>query len=105
MKIRLQLLVESDAGETMSMEEVAQFERHSSRPEELGLSLAEAKQMLGKIQCAMVQEQVADYIDKQSRCSHCGRMLARKGQHEVVFRTLFGELRLPSPRFYSCLCQ
>ena len=66
----------------------------------VGLSLAEAKQMLGSIQHTMVQQQMEEYIDEQSRCSDCGRLLARKGQHEIVFRTLFGELRLRSPRFY-----
>jgi hypothetical protein len=105
MKLRLQLLVESDAGEIVTTEEVAQLERRSLRPEEIGLSLTEAKQMLSNVQRAMVQEQVAEYLDKQSRCSDCRRMLSRKGQHEVVFRTLFGELRLSSPRFYSCPCQ
>jgi len=67
MRLRLQLLVESDAGEIVSTEEVAQFERRSLEPEAVGLSLAEAKQMLGHVQRAMVQEQVAEYIDKQSR--------------------------------------
>ena len=105
MKLRLQLLVESYAGEMVATEEVAQFERHSLEPEEVGLSLAEAKQMLGHVQRAMVQEQMAEYLDQQSRCSNCGRTLARKGQHEIVFRTLFGELGLPSPRSYSCPCQ
>ena len=105
MKLRLQLLVESDAGEIVTTKEVAQLERHSLEPGEVGLSLAEAKQMLGNVQRAMIQEQVAEHLDQQSRCRDCGRTLARKGQHEIVFRTLFGELRLPSPRFYSCSCQ
>jgi len=105
MKLHLQLLVESDSGEIVTTEEVAQLERHSLRPEDVGLTLAEAKQMLGSIQRVMVQEQVAEYIAKQSRCGDCGRTLARKGQHEIVFRTLFGELQLPSPRLYSCSCR
>jgi hypothetical protein len=105
MKIRLQLLVKSDIGEIVNTEEVAQFERNSLQTEEVGLSLAEAKQMLGNMQRALVQEQVAECIDEQSRCSHWGRTLSRKGQHGIVFRTLFGDLRLTSPRFYSCRCQ
>jgi hypothetical protein len=105
MKLRLQLLVESDTGEIVTSEEVAQLERHSLRSEEVGLTLAEAKEMLGSVQRAMVQEQLEEYMAEQSRCSDCGRTLTRKGQHEIVFRTLFGELRLPSPRFYSCSCR
>ncbi|HTF72248.1 MAG TPA: ISKra4 family transposase [Edaphobacter sp.] len=105
MKLRLQLVVESDNGETVVTGDVAQWERHSFRPEEVGLTLAEAKQMLGCIQRTMVQEQVAEYTAEQSRCRDCGRRLAHKGQHEIIFRTLFGELRLPSPRLYSCSCR
>jgi hypothetical protein len=105
MKLRLQLLVESDTGEVVTTEEVGQMERHSLRPEDVGLTLAEAKQMLGSIQRVMVQEQVAECVDEQSRCGDCGQMLTRKGQHEIVFRTLFGELRLPSPRLYLCSCR
>jgi hypothetical protein len=105
MKLRLQLLVESDTGEIVTTEEVAQLERHSLQPEDVGLSLAEAKQMLGSIQRVMVQEQLAQYIAEQSSCSDCGRPLTRNGQHEIVFRTLFGELQLPSPRLYVCRCR
>jgi hypothetical protein len=79
MKLRLQLLVESDAGEILATEEVAQLERHSLQPEDVGLTLAEAKQMLGSIQRLMVQKQVAEHIHEQSRCSECGQMLARRG--------------------------
>ena len=105
MKLRLQLLIESDGGEIVTTEEVAQVERHSLRPEDVGLTLAEARQMLSNAQRLIVQEQLAEYIDNKSRCSDCGQTLTRKGQHEIVFRTLFGELRLPSPRFYSCSCR
>lgn len=96
-KFRLQLLVESDAGEIVSTEEVAQLERHSLGPEEVGLSLAEAKQMLGNVQRAMIQEQIAEYLDQQSRCGDCGRTLARKGQHEIVFRTFVRRVAADQP--------
>ncbi len=46
MKIRVQVIVESESGETQCIEEVAQFERGTLRPEELGLTLAEAKILL-----------------------------------------------------------
>src|SRR4051794_10472337 len=105
MKLRLQLLLESDTGEIVTTEEVAQLERHALRAEEIGLTLADAKQILAHLQRAMVQEQVAEFIEQQSRCADCDQPLSRKGQHQIVFRTVFGTLRLPSPRFYSCACQ
>ena len=58
--------------------------------------------MLGSVQRVMVQEQLSGYVAEHSRCSECGQRLARKGQHEIVFRALFGDLRLCSPRLYTC---
>jgi hypothetical protein len=30
---------------------------------------------------------------------------ANEGAHEIVYRTLFGKVRLESPRFYICSCR
>jgi len=73
--------------------------------ETLGLTLAEAKTLLAQVQETMVSQQVADYLDHQHKCPACGRQRARKGQHTIVYRTLFGTLHLPSPRYYTCRCQ
>jgi hypothetical protein len=81
------------------------LQRHSFRPEKVGLTLTEAKHLLGSVQRVMVQEQLSEYITEQTHCRECGQTLARKGQHEIVFRTLFGGLRLCSPRLYRCSCQ
>src|SRR3954468_9090982 len=105
MKLRLQLLLESDTGEIVTTEEVAQLERHALRAEEIGLTLADAKQILAHLQQTMVQEQVAEFLQQQSRCADCDQPLSCKGQHPIVFRTVFGTLRLSSPRLYSCSCQ
>ena len=42
MKLKLQLIIESDSGETEMVQELAKLERHSLRPENLGLTLSEA---------------------------------------------------------------
>jgi hypothetical protein len=42
MKLKVQVLIESDSGETEVVREVAKLERGSLRPEGLGLSLSEA---------------------------------------------------------------
>lgn len=68
-------------------------------------ALADAKQILASVQRVLVQEQVAEFIKQQSRCAECDRPLTQKGQHQIVFRTVFGTVRLPSPRLYSCSCQ
>jgi hypothetical protein len=42
MKLKLQLIIESDSGETEMVQEVAKLERYALRPETLGLTLSEA---------------------------------------------------------------
>ncbi|MBC8168085.1 MAG: ISKra4 family transposase, partial [Bryobacteraceae bacterium] len=73
-------------------------------PEELGLNLAEARQILHDVQQSMVTSQVAGYIQGQRQCPKCSVRRAQKGRHKIVFRTLFGKLRLDSMRLHHCDC-
>ena len=54
MKLKLQLIIESDSGQTEVVHEVTKLERRSLRPETLGLTLSEAKELLREVQRAMV---------------------------------------------------
>ena len=105
MKVKVQLIIEAEDGSGEVLQEVAQWNRGALRPEQLGMTLAEAKQLLQGVQQAMVRQQVSEYITQQSTCSCCNKIRGRKGQHEILFRTLFGKLTLNSPRFYECRCQ
>ena len=69
------------------------------------MTLAEAKALLANVQASMVKEQTTEYIERQRPCPQCGQGRSEKGQHTIVFRSLFGKLRLPSPRLYTCSCQ
>jgi hypothetical protein len=104
MKLKVQLIIESDSGETEVVQEVAKLERHSLRLENLGLMLSEAKELLQEVQRAMVRHQTTAYVTKQITCPKCGKIQSRKGKHQIVLRTLFGKLRLDSPRLYHCGC-
>ncbi len=42
MKIKLQVIIEADDGQTETIQEIAQLERGVLRPSELGLTLVEA---------------------------------------------------------------
>ena len=53
MKLELQLIIESDSGETEVVKEVAKLQRHSLRAENLGLMLSEAKDLLHEVQKAV----------------------------------------------------
>jgi hypothetical protein len=106
MKIKVQLVIESDNGNSPQVYQVGEWQRdeplHSSN---LGLTLAESKQLLGNIQQTLVEEQIDRYQQKQSRCSDCDRQLRHKGTHSLIYRTLFGTLKLNSPRLFHCDCQ
>jgi hypothetical protein len=104
MKLRLQLIIESDSGEREIVQEVAKLERHSLRPENLGLMLSEAKELLHEVQKAMVTHQTTRYVVQQTSCPECRGIRSHKGKHQIVLRTLFGKLRLDSPRLYHCGC-
>ena len=104
MKLKLQLIIESDSGEAEMVREVTKLERYALRPETLGLTLSEAKELLQEVQRAMVTHQTTGYVTQQTHCAKCGKIQSRKGKHEIVLRTLFGKLRLDSPRLYHCGC-
>ena len=105
MNIKVQLVIEDGSEHDPLVQEVACFSRQTLTPETLGLTLAEAKTLLAQVQETMAGQQVADYLDHQHQCPACGRPCARKGQHTIVYRTLFGTLHLSSPRYYTCRCQ
>jgi hypothetical protein len=99
----VQVVIESEAGQ--EVQQVACLERDTARPEEIGLTLAEAKSLLAGLQKALVTEQVDRYMDAQRSCPDCGKALPHKGQHQIAFHTLFGNLEVQSPRLFHCSCQ
>jgi hypothetical protein len=105
MEITVQITIKSQAGEPERIQEVARLERGTLRPDNLGLSLAEARSILAGLEQTMAQQQVAEFAAQACRCPQCGRERACKGHHPIVFRTPFGKLKLDSPRLYPCRCE
>src|SRR5215813_5950621 len=105
MKMRVQVVIESTAGEPIAVHEIGCLHREELRPDTVGLTLAEAKTVLARLQQRLVEQQAAEYLWAQSRCPHCGTKRSHKGAHTITLRTLFGKLRLKSPRLYHCQCQ
>lgn len=110
MKITIQILFEKTAGDADEpLEEVFSFEREQEGDklalQNLGLTLDEAKSLLAGVQKKLVSEQVAAYLSQKKTCPECGNAYKNKGQHRLTFSTLFGKLKLDSPRFYQCDCQ
>jgi len=106
MKIKVQVVIETDGGNMKAVENIAYLERGPLQPEDLGLTLDEAKNLLESMQRILVEQQVAEYLGQQTHCPGCGKKRLNKGQHHrLVYRTLFGKLQLPSVRLYHCGCQ
>jgi hypothetical protein len=105
MKVRVQLVIETEASEPGDVQEIMAIEREELRPETVGLTLDEAKTALERLQQRVVEQQATEYLQRQRRCPHCGNTRYQKGDHTVTIRTLFGKLKLQSPRFYHCGCQ
>ena len=105
MKVKIQIVIESDNYGTPITDEIACIQREDLAPETLGMTLAEAKDLLANIQAVMVREQAAEYVEQQRACPHCDETRNQKDQHDIVFRSLFGKMKIPSPRLYTCPCQ
>jgi hypothetical protein len=102
MNLIVQIIMETETGP--QIQEVARLERQGVCLENVGLTLVESKQLLATLQARMVEEQIAEYLDRQQRCAQCGEIRAHKGTHDLTFQTLFGNLKLKSPRWKHCGC-
>lgn len=96
MRARLVLEIMGDDGETIGTETVADLVKVTKGAEDLGLSLSEAKGLLTKLQQAMVETQVELWLSENRELD--GRRLRSKGSYPITFHTLFGGVRLKSPR-------
>src|SRR5579864_4812214 len=105
MKIKVQVVIQSDDGTVGQARDIACLERDDLTPATLGLTLNEGKQLLAALQETLVTQQVDAYNAQPQQCAHCGATLARKGTQAIVMRTLFGRVTFDSPRFYICTCQ
>lgn len=97
MRARIVLEIIGEDGTKIATEAVAHLRKITNGAEDLGLSLAEGKAMLAATQQHLVEAQVALWLDQRRKAD--GRGLRSKGCYPVTFRTLFGDVRLKSPRY------
>ncbi|MGH3601124.1 MAG: ISKra4 family transposase [Pseudonocardiaceae bacterium] len=106
MKLSVQIVVHPDHGEAEPViREVFALDRDTLTPDTLGLQLAEAQDLLVAVQDTMVDQQIQRAVTAQAPCPHCGRARRHKDTRTIVVRSLFGVLRLPSPRWWHCACR
>ncbi|NYZ14347.1 hypothetical protein HL658_17460 [Azospirillum sp. RWY-5-1] len=105
MRVEIQLRIVGDNDTVLSDDTVLHLDRLTEELAAVGLSLAEAKTLLAGIQNRMVTAQAADHVARHRHCPACERRQPLKGHETIVFRTVFGVVRLPSPRLVHCRCQ
>lgn len=115
MTFTVQLTIDSGGPESNGAEEapiaqetieIALLEREDDPSlEDLGLSLAESKEILQEMQREIVQRQAESYAASRRVCPGCGKRRRKKGSYPVQFRSLFGNVKLNSPRLYHCDCR
>lgn len=72
--------------------------------ETLGLTLAEAKQVLAELQRHLVQAQTEEHCQSRRRCPRCGAQRPLKDRRHRRLRSLFGVVEVRAPRFAPCRC-
>jgi hypothetical protein len=75
------------------------------RPEQLGVSLAEAKALLARLQECVICQQAKEYTTCRRVCPRCYQMRPVKDYKLRPVDTLFGTVRVRSPRWLLCCCQ
>lgn len=85
-------------------ESIALLDKSVDQIEDIGLTLSESKQILAQLQKQVVDLQTNRYVKEHCNCSCCGKDFRKKGSYPITYRTLFGDIKLYSPRFYQCGC-
>ena len=72
--------------------------------ETLGLTLAQAKEILAGLQRDLVQAQTEEHCQSRRRCPRCGAERPLKDRRPRRLRSLFGVVEVRAPRFTPCRC-
>jgi len=70
--------------------------------EDVGLQLADAKPILGRLQEIVVSEQLERYCEAVRPCPRCHRRRHLKDYRQRRYDTVFGRLVVGAPRFDGC---
>jgi hypothetical protein len=83
-------------GESDPVEEgdgvLAVVERPDLSLAELGLTLAEGRSLLAKVQTELISQQVQRWLAGQTHCENCGAALRHKDSRSTVLRTVYGKV-------------
>jgi len=99
-------LVETGAESRTRSVDVLEIDRASNLHDiaNLGLTLSEAKQLLARVQQAVVAVQARDHAALRPECSSCGARCQVKDWRSRQIATLFGKVGVRLPRFRCPEC-
>ena len=72
MRVKVLLQITADDGGAGDATGIVVLDKPTERPEDLGLSIAEAKALLATIQRQVVEAQVASWTERHRCCVACG---------------------------------
>jgi hypothetical protein len=101
----VQIIMCAEHGQEETVHELTVLDKACQRIEHLGLTLADAKQLLTTLQHHLVEQQTSTLVAAHAQCVHYGKAVGVKGHHMRTFGTLFGTITLTSLRLYHCHCQ
>ena len=104
LRFKLQLVAVADDGSETS-EDIVVLDKEHARLEQLGLTLAEGKELLREVQRRVLEQQVTAFLAVETACPNCGRQRGTKDRKRLSLRTLFGKLTLQSARLRRCCRQ
>ena len=84
---------------------IAVIHRRDDNLEQIGLSLAEGKELLAATQSVLVSCQADAWVADEDYCHDCYTPLRRKDMRFIVMRTVFGKVKMKNPRYWSCDCE
>jgi DNA-directed RNA polymerase subunit RPC12/RpoP len=95
-----------DAGSETGTHDVLVVNRNAEFTEsgDVGLSLAEGKQILNFVQHEFITAQAAEITERARICPRCGSRLVLKDVERRRVHTLFGRIALEARRWVSCGC-
>src|SRR5437879_7915853 len=99
------MVIEGDEDFPPEVHRVEDLQRGDLGADTLGLQLAEAKDLLVQVQEVVVAEQVRACLAAKVACPDCGQARRHKDVRTIAVQTLFGTLRLKSPRWHHCPCR
>ncbi len=87
--------------------EVGRLERRvvGLTAEEIGLTLAEGKDLLGELARLVLQTQMEEFATCARVCRDCLKLRRRRDSRTRKIQTLFGTITVDAPRISVCPCR